>query len=108
MEPAGRVGLVRGLVAREADVAIDAEHRPLRVAADLGCEFHEPRVHLADEVAHRLAHLTLVLGAMCLEPFLVVVLREPSKESQCSRRECHRLLRNWCSEDGGITPWRRA
>src|SRR5687767_10651286 len=80
--------LVRGLVLGEANVAIDAEHRSLRVAADLGRERLQLLVHLADQVAHRLAHLTFVLRAMRLEPLLVVVLREPAKEAQ--RRRCER------------------
>src|SRR5689334_6134222 len=74
MEPARRVRLVGGLVLREANVAIDAEHRPLRVADHLRRELRKAYIHLADEVAHRLADLALVLGAMRLEPRLVVVL----------------------------------
>src|SRR5690242_21108056 len=90
MEPARRVRLVGGLVLREANVAIDAEHRPLRVADHLRRELRKAYIHLADEVAHRLADLALVLGAMRLEPRLVVVLREAAEEPQRCRCEWHR------------------
>src|SRR6185436_18661079 len=92
MKPARRVCLVRRLVFGEPDVAVDAEHRPLGVAADLGRERLESRVHLPDEVAHWLAHLRLVVRAMRLEPFLVVVPRESAKEPQRGRGERHPFL----------------
>src|SRR5262245_22060815 len=73
MKPTAGVGLVRRLVLREANVAVDSEHRALRIAADLRREAREPSVELFDELAHRRAHFVFILVAMRLEPGLVVV-----------------------------------
>src|SRR3954468_2533801 len=80
MEPARRVRLVRGLIAREANVAIDAEHRSLRIAADLRRERRKPRGHLADEIPHRFAHLALVLRAGRFNPFLLLFFASARKK----------------------------
>ena len=49
VELAGGVGLVRRLVGREPDVAVDPEDRAPRVAHDLGREPRQPDVHLLDQ-----------------------------------------------------------
>src|SRR5689334_4057294 len=80
MEPAGGVRLVRRLVLREPRVAIDSEHRSLRVAANLRSEAAKAHEHVLDELTHRVAHFLLVLTAVRLEPLLVVMRRQTSKE----------------------------
>src|SRR5512143_1579435 len=92
MEPASRVRLVRRFVLREPDVAIDAKHRSLGIAADLGSEMREPSVELLDELTHRLAHFLLIYRAVGLEPLFVVVPRELTKEAQGRWGEWHRLF----------------
>ena len=68
VELAGGVGLVGRLVGGKPDVAVDPEHRPPRVARDLGREARQPDVHLLDQAPQRIAHLGLVDGAVALEP----------------------------------------
>src|SRR5215471_14384821 len=94
VEPAAGVRLVRRLVLREASVAIDPEHRPLGIAADLRCEACQPSVELGDQLVHRLAHLLLVFGTPCLEPLLVVVRGKLPEEAKGCRRERHTCLSN--------------
>src|SRR5881397_2403579 len=81
-KPAGRVRLVRRLVLREPDIAIDAEHRALRVAGDLRREPREPDIHLFDQRAHRIADVALVALTMRLEPGLVVVPGEAAQKGE--------------------------
>src|SRR5262245_12363354 len=64
--PGAGVRLVGGLVAGEADVAVNTEHRAFRVADDLGRDGAEPGVERLDESAHRLPHLALVHVAVLL------------------------------------------
>src|SRR4051794_33768646 len=82
MEPAAGVRLVRRFVLREADVAVDPEHRSLGIAAHFGREAPAPCVELADELTHRLSKLLFIRGSMCFEPRLVVVAHEPAKKAQ--------------------------
>jgi hypothetical protein len=56
--------------------------RTSRIAPDFRSEAREQRIHLADQLAHRLAKLILVRGAMLLEPWFVVVLRETAQKTQ--------------------------
>src|SRR5207247_10337580 len=53
VEPARGVRLVGRLVLGEANVAVNAEHRALRITDDLGREGREPDVHLLEHLAHR-------------------------------------------------------
>src|SRR5262249_23217944 len=94
MEPTRGVRLVRRLVLREARVAIDSEHGSLGIAADLRREAREPCVELLDQLAHRLAHLNLVLGAPRLEPVLVVVGCKLAEKTEGGARERHDQLSN--------------
>jgi hypothetical protein len=84
-QPHARVGLVRRLVLRKPDVAVDPEHRTPRVADDLRRHPCEPDVELIDERLERLAHLALVLGAVRLEPLPPVVLLEAAEKRERSR-----------------------
>src|SRR5262249_53120487 len=79
-EPAGRMRLVGRLVAREANVAVQAENGAPRIAHELGRDTREPQVHLLDQVRHRLFDVPLVVLAMCLEPRLRILLRQPPEE----------------------------
>src|SRR6476660_5972586 len=102
MEPARRVGLVRRLVLREPDVAVDAEHRPLRIAADLGSEFGEPDVEILDQLAHRGADIVLVDVAMRLEPGLLIVAGELPEEAQRALVERHAdKIMSWSADRRG-------
>src|SRR5436309_15440986 len=94
MEPGSSVGLVRGLVLREANVAVDAKHRSLGVAADLRCEPGKADVELFDQFPHRRPHLILIVGAVRFEPRLLIIPRELSKESQTAfaKRHCPSIL----------------
>src|SRR5437773_105690 len=92
VEPAAGVRFVRRLVPGEADVAVDAKHGSLGIAADLRGECREAAVHIVDQRAHRLAHFLFVLGTMRLEPGLLVVGGEAAKESQRCWCEWHHLL----------------
>src|SRR5437762_409690 len=95
-EPARGVRLVRRLVAREANIAVQAEHGAFRVAQELGREAREADVHLLNQIRHWLLDVPLVILAMCLEPRLRVVLRQPAEESESLRVEVfHGIL------DGG-------
>src|SRR5206468_7648693 len=89
VEPAGCVDLVRRLVLGEADVAVDTEHRSLRISADLRRELRKARVEILDQLAHWLAYFRLVLVAMRLEPGLLVVPGESTKETQSAIGEGH-------------------
>src|SRR4051812_34498413 len=89
IEPAGRVGLVRRLVLRKPNVPVDAKHRSLRIADDLGCESGKPSVELFDQLSHRGARIVLVNIAMRLEPRLFVVPGELPEEGQRALAECH-------------------
>src|SRR3954465_12890642 len=89
MKPATGVGLVGRLVLREADVAVDAKHRSLRIATNLRREAREPYVELLDEVAHRRAHLLLVVCAVRVKPLFVVVSRELLEEAKCRGGKGH-------------------
>src|SRR5436309_223548 len=81
-KPARRVGLVRRLVLREPDVAIDAEHRALGVARDLRREPRKPDVHFLDQRTHRIADVVLITLALRLEPRLVVVPGEAAQKGE--------------------------
>src|SRR6266566_734622 len=81
-KPARRVRLVRRLVLGEPDVAIDPEHRALRVARDLRREPRQPHVYFLDQRAHRIADVVLVALAMRLEPRLVVVPGEATQKGE--------------------------
>src|SRR6202165_2043306 len=82
VEPAGRVGLVGRLVLRKTNVAVDAEHRSLGISANLRGELREACIEILDQLTHRLSYLGFILFAMCLEPGLLVVPGESSKESE--------------------------
>src|SRR5687768_11612396 len=71
---------------------MDPEHGTLRVATDLRGELRHARVHLPDQVAHRLPDVAFVFRTVRLEPLFVVVLRESAQEAQGRGCEGHRLL----------------
>src|SRR2546425_3546898 len=90
------VGLVRALVPRESDVAIDAEHRAaVEVAADRG----EPRSHRGDEAEQGVAHDRLVARLILHEPLAVFLLPELHQEGEQLGGELR------VSHDGA-RPWR--
>src|SRR5207245_10522664 len=71
------LGLVRAIVPREPNVAIDPEHRAvLEVAADRA----QPGSHLGDEAENGVAHDRLVVTLIRQEPLAVVVLPELPQE----------------------------
>src|SRR5262249_13192371 len=89
------VGLVRRLVLREPNVAMDPAHRAVRMAEDLGRDRRELRVERLDEPAHRLPHLALVHVAIRLEPRLRVVALQVTQKLErrgAKSREAHRPL----------------
>ena len=75
VELAGGVGLVRRLVGREADVAVDPEDRAPRVAHELGRDPGEPDVHLLDQRPERVPHLGLVDRAVAARTIRGVLCR---------------------------------
>ena len=87
VELAGRVGLVRRLVGREPDVPVNPEHRPPRIAHQLGSHAREPDIHLLHQGPERVPHLRLVLGAVPLEPLAAVVPREAAQEASAAGRK---------------------
>src|SRR5678815_4203096 len=89
MEPACGVCFVRGFVARESNVAIDPKHAAFRIAVHLRGEARKTGIHLTDQIAHWLTDFALVIGAVSLEPFLVVVLLQLTEELKRCRAECH-------------------
>src|SRR5439155_9610106 len=89
-EPARRVRLVRRLVLGKANVAIDPEHRALRIAGQLGGKPGEAHVHLLDQRPHRHADLRLVVVPMRLEPRLLVVAGEAAEKPQRRGGKYHR------------------
>src|SRR5262245_19150957 len=97
MKPTGRVGFVRRLVLREANIPIDSKHRSLGIAADLGGEACEPNVQILDQPAHGIAYVVLVLHAMGFKPRFVVVRLELAKKAKGSGVERHIALlqENW-------------
>ena len=86
-EPARGVRLVGPLVVREADVAVDAEHGALRVAAELRRHAREPVVDLAHELAQRAEHLLIVRLAVLDEPRALIVSLERAQVLQCGGPE---------------------
>jgi hypothetical protein len=89
-ERGSRVGLVRSLVAREAEIAIDAHHRAAarpRVRDKVGADLSQPRREVRDEREHRLAHLVLVTGFILEKPVAVVVAPELLEKFKTLRRE---------------------
>src|SRR5262249_51793971 len=91
VEPAGRVRLVRRLVLRKANVAVDANHASFRITANLGRERLETSEHLVHQIAHGLTNVLLVVVTVRLEPLLVVVRGELAEEAEGRLSERHGL-----------------
>src|SRR5690606_13388867 len=82
--------LVRRLVVGEACVAVDAEQRAphrARVGAEVRADRGHRRLQVADQAQERLAYVRLVVGAVGLEPGLVVVSRQAAQEAQAGIAE---------------------
>jgi len=83
-------GLVGALVLREADVAMDAEQRPLagpRVGVEVAADTAQPRRELGDELLRRVEQVLLVACPVGLEPVAVVVARQVAQKGKQSRTE---------------------
>src|SRR6266566_4207929 len=87
--------LVRTLVRREPDVAVDAGQRSaerLGVRNDVGADLLQPLAGVANEPQARFLDGLLVAFLVLREPFLVVVLRQLAEERKEFRREVFRSL----------------
>src|SRR5208282_514281 len=97
MNRGGRVGLVRGLVARETKVAIDPKHRTAaraRIGDVIAAQLVEPWTEIGNKRKHRVAHLGFVAILVALKPFTIIVAAEFLKELKEARGEItfgHRL-----------------
>ena len=78
----GHVRLVRSLVLRKADVAVNAVHRRRRVGDVLGTEPAKVVRQPGDDVGHRLTDVRLVIVAMRGEPLAAVVPLERAQKSK--------------------------
>src|SRR5688572_567663 len=81
-EPTGGVRLVGRLVASKTNVAMQPEHRALRIPDHLRGEARHAQVHFFDEVRQRLPDVLIVDVAVRFEPGLVVVAFEATKEDE--------------------------
>jgi hypothetical protein len=81
-DPERGVRLVRGLVLREAHVAVDPEEGALRWRHELRREPREADVELIGEQPQGSEHRALVRGALLLEPGFGVVPLEPLEEGE--------------------------
>src|SRR5690606_21228036 len=82
--------LVRRLAVGEARVAVDAEQRAAhraRIGAEVRADRGQRRLQVADQAQEGLAHVRLVVGAVGLEPGLVVVSRQAAQEAQAGIAE---------------------
>ena len=82
--------LVRRLVLREADVAVDAEERAAggsRVGAKVGADLVEERGEVADELQRRFLDAFFVAALVGLKPLAVVVPAELAQELEQNLRE---------------------
>src|SRR6266566_1037337 len=87
--------LVRTLVRREPDVAVDAGQRSaerLGVRNDVGADLLQPLAGVANEPQARFLDGLLVAFLVLREPFLVVVLRQLAEERKEFRREVFQSL----------------
>jgi hypothetical protein len=92
LEPARGVRLVRRLVLREADVAINAENRTFGISDELRRELAEPHIDFLDEQLEGGENFTLVRLLVRLEPVPLVVALELPQERECAAAEAAKNL----------------
>src|SRR6184192_1686195 len=84
------MGLVRALVRREPNIPVDSRDRSAErpgVPDDVGTDLLQSVPGVADETHGRFEHDRLKLSLVRIKPFLAVVLRQTSEESEELRRE---------------------
>src|SRR5581483_8897066 len=96
------VRLVRRLVLREPDVAMDAEHLRGRERMPL-VDRVETIADLREARLHRREPAVLVFAAVLLEPVATLVLGEGAEETPCAIREAREALGLL---GGGVPHWR--
>src|SRR5207249_5992711 len=89
------VGLVRALVRREPNIPVDSRDRSAErpgVPDDVGTDLLQAVPGVADETHGRFEYDRLKLSLVRIKPFLAVVLRQTSEESEELRREVFSTL----------------
>ena len=97
------IGLVRALVGREADVAVDSEQRATHrtwVGDKVGTDLLQPRPGVTDEPQRRVADVGLVACLVFQEPVAVVVLLQLTQEVEQRRGKIDLLCAQFASPRG--------